>query len=637
MNHKRLGRRRVRALCTAGVALILASAMPMSAQAGPREDMKGAYATALDHFNNLDYEAASGSIESGIAAAQSAGAGQDPTLASLYVLKAALLYSNEGDEARARIVESLKRAVALNYYVVVPIEVRSDELSGMLDEARSQGGQSQPDPITHAFPTPECGGDLVFEALLGVPDGGQSALYWRFVGETDFRTVQMETFSNVATATVRADEHGDKDVEYILAAFDSGGGNVANLGTVEQPLSLPQNCGGAVAAGDGDAGDGDGDGDAGDGDAGDGDAGDGDGGKGKGGNTGLPKFFVNIGLGTGFGIARGTVETSYTAYRPSDANFSYEAEEHACAIARWIGGPKGLPDADQLVGDGNPDTPLDPTTVLPGSGFDVYAPPGQADEIAAAYNPRSCGERHPVAPGLASAPFHIAPEFGFRVSDRIVLSVFGRLQVVTGSKVFAPDPDTPYGDPQEVDESKKPGTQYWEDVYNSNPRGVQIKPSFTWAVGGKFKYMLGKEGKKFRPFVGAFGGYGRSRLRVNLGFGQDRNGNSVPDDEEIAADAKDQNGTDCFQVWPYNGACDGIGNPVGTHPDNQTAGSVRAGASGDRVDTVAIGPGFVGGSVGFNYQIHKHFALFGEFQVSGWFPDTGSVLFDLNVGPAITF
>ena len=635
MKRMRLDRGRAGALCSAAAAALMALALPTSALATPRDDMRDAYATALDQFNNLDYPAAAATIESGISKAQSEGAGGDPSLASLYVLKAALLYSNEGDAAQARIMEALKRAVGLNYHVVIPVEVRSQELSTMLAQARKSTGQAEPDPITHTFPEPACGGELVFEALLGVPDGGQAALYWRFVGETDFRTVQMETFSNVATAVVRSAEHNDQDIEYILAAFDAGGNNVANLGTVEQPLSLPQNCGAAVGDGDGDVvGDGDGDAGDGDGDTGDGD-GDGDDGGAKGSST-LPKFWFNIGLGTGFGIARGNVEASYTAYRPASADFLYGAEEHACAIARWIGGPDGLPSAEDLVGDGDPNTPLDTSMVHPMSAFGVYSPPGQAMEIAGAYNPQRCASKHPVSPGLASAPFHIAPEIAFRIGDRVVLGVFARLQVVTGSRVFLPDPDKPYGDPNVPTE----GTQYWDDVYADSPEGAKFSTGFTWAIGGKFKYMLGKDGKKFRPYVGAYGGYGQSRLRVNLGFGQDRNGNSVPDDEEVGADAIDAMGNQCFQVWPYNGTCDGMGNPVGSHPDNQKAGFVRQEAqnSGDtRIDTVRIGPGFLGALVGFNYQIHKNFGLFGEFQAGGWFPSTGSALFDLTVGPAITF
>ena len=618
-----------RAGWTARVALaaFLGMSWSATAEAGPRDDMREAYATALDLFNNLDYEGAAAAIESGIEEAQAQGAGNDPSLASLYLLRAALLYSNEGEAARARIIEALKRAVNLNYHVVIPVEVRSSEMSAFLQEARAATGKAAPDPITHSYPEPACGGDLVFEALLGVPDGGQAALYWRRKGESDYRAVSMETFSNVATAVVRSSEHQDGDVEYIIAAFDSNNQNVANLGTQESPLELAQKCNEPdPAVTDPPLGDGDGDG-------GDGDGKD-DPPKRE---SSLPKYWVNLGLGTGFGIARGTVDVSYAQYRPRSQDFLYGAEQHACAIARWAGGPGGpLPSDDALIDDGDPNTPIDTSTVNPASLWGTYAPAGRQAEVASAWSGAArdaCGKHHPVTTGLASAPFHIAPEFSFRLGNRVVLGVFARLQVVTGSNVVLPDPDKDLGDPN----TQAAGTQYWDDVYSPDPQGKKVKLPFTWAIGAKFKYVLGKENKPFRPYVGGFAGYGQSRLRVNLGFGQDANGNSVPDDEDVAADATDGAGTNCFQVWPYNGACNTNATPNPMSTDNQLAGTVASNAKGSRVDTVSIGPGFVGALVGFNYQIVKHFGLYGEFQVGGWFPATGSALFDLTVGPAITF
>ena len=60
-------------------------------------------------------------------------------------------------------------------------------------------------------------------------------------------------------------------------------------------------------------------------------------------------------------------------------------------------------------------------------------------------------------------------------------------------------------------------------------------------------------------------------------------------------------------------------------------------SSENRIDTVTIGPGFVGGLFGFHYQIVKYFGVFAEANVGGWFPRTGSLLFDINVGPSLTF
>ena len=200
-----------------------------------------------------------------------------------------------------------------------------------------------------------------------------------------------------------------------------------------------------------------------------------------------------------------------------------------------------------------------------------------------------------------------------------MLSVFGRLQVVTGSKVYRDDPKAP------LDAS------FQDLTTNPNPQGVRVKPGFTGAGGIKVKYFLGKDdAKKFRLFVGGFLGGGFSRLRVPMGFANDRNGNSVPDDKEVASDT-DLVGT-CQPVWPYSGGCGGMG------PGQTLAGTVAASADkSERVDTVRIGGGFLGATFGFNYQIVKNFALFAEAQVGVWFPRTTSLLIDLNLGPVITF
>src|SRR5690606_26014504 len=135
------------------------------------------------------------------------------------------------------------------------------------------------------------------------------------------------------------------------------------------------------------------------------------------------------------------------------------------------------------------------------------------------------------------------------------------------------------------------------------------------------------------PFVGADAGYGHSRLRVAMGFANDRNGSSVPDNLEIGSDV-DLAGAGCYPVWPYRNACsDGL-----TEGDNLLATTVAQNAdSANRVDVVRIGPVFFGALVGFNYQIVKNFALFGELQIGGWLPNHSSMLIDLTVGPAITF
>lgn len=563
--------------------------LPSLAHAGPRDDMKAAYDKALADANNLEYDAALGTLNGAIAAAESSGNQDDPVLASLYLLRAALTFSAEGSGAEDRILSDLERAVTLNYYVVVPVEMRSDELTKYMQQARTKTGASAPQPITLREPVESCGAPLHFEVLLSVPDGGTAALYWRKAGSgAEFAGAEMPAFSNVAEVDIPASEHGDASVEYFIYAFDASSNPVANLGLQEQPLTLEQSCQAAVVdpvpEGTEDPKPDD---------------------KPKPGASGLPRAWINIGLGTGFGIARVEAENTYRQFFPNGTQ-AYGAAEAGCAIARWV------------AGDG------DVTSLSPGQlsqAFDLYGAPGTQNAMINAYNAESCAERHPVSTGLAPAPFHIEPEVSVRIGRRISLGLFSRLQVVNGAKVFRDDP------------SKDLATSFETEVRSADPQGIKAKIAFSWAIGLKFKYFLGKDEKKLRPFVGAFAGYGNTRLRVDMGFANDRNGNSVPDNLEVGSDV-DLSGMGCFPVWPYNGSC----SEDPSEGDNLLASTVASNAdASNRVDVVRIGPVFFGALVGFNYQIVKNFALFGELQIGAWLPNQSSMLIDLNVGPAITF
>ncbi|PRQ02609.1 hypothetical protein ENSA5_21520 [Enhygromyxa salina] len=320
----------------------------------------------------------------------------------------------------------------------------------------------------------------------------------------------------------------------------------------------------------------------------------------------LPRVWINLGIGTGFGVASGTAENTYRQFFPRGEQ-AYGPAESGCAIARWVAGTRDV-------------------TEVPGAelvqAFDTFGAPGTTGDMMMAYNAAQCAERHPVSTGMAIAPFHVEPEISVRIGKRVSLGLYSRLQVVTAASVYRDDP------------SKDLTTSFNDDVRNPTPVGVKQSTTFSWTIGAKFKYFLGKEEWKLRPFVGAFGGYGNSRLRVNMGFANDRNGNSVPDDLEIGTDT-DINGAGCFPVWPYNASCDGDMNA--TNDQNLAANVAASADSSDRVDVVRIGPAFIGALVGFNYQIVKHFAVFGELGLGGWFPDQSSFLIDITVGPAITF
>jgi hypothetical protein len=214
----------------------------------------------------------------------------------------------------------------------------------------------------------------------------------------------------------------------------------------------------------------------------------------------------------------------------------------------------------------------------------------------------------------------------------VQLSLFSRLQVVTGSKVYRGD------DPKGANDL---ALHYNNSMRAADAGGVGeiSRPPFTWALGLKVRGMLRAPGKKFRPFLGGFVGYGAARYRVNMGFANDRNGNSVPDDQEVALDQvpdpMNPGSSLCVPVFPYGSSCQG---DAAAMTDQTLAQSQLATADkAPRIDTVRAGPAFVGALVGFNYQIVKHFAFYSELHIGGWFNKQTSLLFDLTIGPSITF
>ena len=598
------------------------------ATALPRNDMRSAYGRALAAFNDLEIEAALDTVSGAIAEAESSGAGDDPVLASLFLLRAGLRYSLEGADGRAAVLEDLTRAVTLNYYVVVPLEFRSEELSAFLTEARRMSGRKAPSRIEHKLPEVTCEQDIQFEALLGVPDGGTAVLYWKRASADSFQEVEMEVFSNVAETTVSAPEHGDFDVEYAIYSFDANGQAAYNKGTADQPIVLRLGCKEeepAVAP------------------------------------TEeideappmevipLPKVWINLGLGTGFGLAKGRAEKTYYQYFPNSPGSQYTPESYACALARWAAGgiDDPLPDPIEFYG-------ADAANPNSASLVGKFGPtvPQQAAQVAGAYDPTKCGTHHPVTTGLAGSPFFIQPEVQVKVMDRLTVSLYGRLQVVSGSKVIRDDPNKDLGSPDfcgdtGIESTGANGTSWCDDIYTADPQSkYRDRPPFTWAVGSKIRYYFLKDTSKIRLFAGGFGGFGQSRLRVDMGFANDTNGNSIPDNREDTNGYFALNPSDastCFPIFPYRDACANLAE-VGGNPDtpveSRTIASQFANSSASaatRYDTVAIGQGFLGGMFGFNYQIMKNFAVFGEIQVGGWFPKNSSFLVDLNVGPAITF
>jgi hypothetical protein len=206
------------------------------------------------------------------------------------------------------------------------------------------------------------------------------------------------------------------------------------------------------------------------------------------------------------------------------------------------------------------------------------------------------------------------------VHPSLYVSAFARLQLVHGSRVYTDDPERTLGD------------SLAQDVLSASPDGRRRTPPFSWALGAKLKYVFGRG--RLRPFVGGFVAVGRARLRVPLGFSNDRNGNSVPDGRERALTGPvDAHGNVqpelCVDVWPYRGCTDGDAGSL--------AAAVRNRPRDERIDTVRLGPGVMGALGGVHFQATKHFALTAELQLGLWFPENATVLADLVAGPALTF
>ncbi len=607
--------RRLAALAPFVLAVLLCLGAA-TAQAAPRDDIKSAYSAAKQQFNDLDLDAALSTLDTAVGRAEGAGLGADPLLGPVHVLRGGIIFSNTGNKAQT--LAAFKQGVAVDHNVQLPIELRSPDLVKLLEEARRSVPKPSNDAIIHTPPTMVAGADLEITALSNVPmpDGAQLVLYWRKKGDTaEFTGETMDTFGNFGSIVLPVAKHGDAGIEYFIYVFDAKQAALANRGDKERPLVIePPEGGGAVVGG--------GTGKPKDKDKKPKDKGP----TGKSpckewwrGDCVLPRMWIKIGLGTGFGIARGTAEQTYQQFTPGPGSMSYGVREQACAVERWYAA--NAPIARDPVEFGQHLSAI--AMIGPG------VLPASQQELQAAYDANYCGRRHPVTTGMASAPFHIAPEISLRVSRNIAISIYSRLQVVTGSRVFTEDP------------TKQATESFNLDVRSGNPEGFRRKPPFSFSIGVKFKYYFGKDDKKFRLFAGAFAGYGFARLRVNMGFANDRNGNSVPDTIESGLSGPLDNegkvaAATCVPVWPYNGGC---GTDAAGMSERALADSVRINtpASDTRIDTVRLGPGMVGGLFGFNYQIIKYFSIFAELNVGGWFPSTSSVLFDINFGPAITF
>jgi len=588
----------VRSAVAVAVAVAVAASWMFSATARAGEPApprwRAAYQEARDHVDALDLEAAIAKLDAVLADAMTQGRAQDPALAPLLALQAAIMVALGVDEAESLAV--LRRAVVLDYAVSAPIELRSAEFEALLAKARE--GLPPPSPVLRVEPGPRVvGSDLGFDVEVPYPVSPEARLvvYWRRAAPSAgaYEAEPLERFGSAAWGHLSAAQHGDLSLEYFVVVFDDEQRELARSGSADAPHrlagSIPTPAPSAQPSAPKPT-------------------------------AALPRVLLPVGIGFGFGLARGTAERSYAAMNPGASG--YGIAEQACAMERWAAADRPLARDQAQFGERWAEIAASDPSVLP-------AP---LATLTTAYDPNACAARESVSNRVALAPLQITPEIGVRVAPTVVVSVFARLQVVTADEVLSSsDPQGRWSEAfAEVRAPQPSGTA----------QGLQ-EPPFTYAVGAKVRAFVGDPSRRVRWFVGGFAGYGFARYRVPLPLSQDRNGNSVADASETGISGpRDAQGEvipeTCVAVWPYNGAC---APGPGGEADRGLASGVRANTSASerRVDTVKIGPGFAGALFGLYFPWVKHFGLFAEIDVGVWFPDSTSLLVDLNVGPVLSF
>jgi hypothetical protein len=203
----------------------------------PGDPLQAAYDRALLQATELDMEGAWKTLSGAIAAAQKRGSGEDPALARPIALAAAVLMSKDKDPAKATAL--LERAVSLDYYVGLPVELASPALKKAL--AKVRGGMSPPrEPLQVFDPVARKDGSIAFRAhvQMETPPGAQVVLYWRKTGGGEFIALELATNGNLATAALPAVAHRGSDLDYFVYVFDAKQQPLANKGTAEEPVGF---------------------------------------------------------------------------------------------------------------------------------------------------------------------------------------------------------------------------------------------------------------------------------------------------------------------------------------------------------------------------------------------------------------
>lgn len=579
-----------------GVALFVScfvSSLPARAALAP-EDLEDRYRESLRKATQEnDISGATNEVDGALTVFRTENP-ENPQLAALHLLRGVLLFAVDGDAAKADILNSFKAALRVHPWAQFEPSMRSEPLDALLEEARSELGQDPPSRgIAPGKTDPRCGEALsLYVAYSDELEIDSAEFHWRSAGETAFEAREMDRFAGVASLELAPHEHEDQDGEYFITLHDASGEQRASVGSASSPQSFGLDCPGAQR-------------------------------KEKTPPSGrkkdtrrrsrqrktrkerLRRIGLRVSAGTGWGVSYGESERVYDVANPNKPGH-YSLLATACAIARRAA-PRGgaLPSTAELYGK---DASAPGQESIFGR---VASSPQQAAQLASVYDEARCKQRHPINAGVAPSLFHLEPELSVRVSEKLELALFSRLQLIHGMNIQAPVQGAP------LDEVK--------------PAFERLELPMPWTVGLAARYRKQVARVKGLSWsVGGYAGYGRAALVVPMPFGHDRNGNSVADENEVSCSIAPGQAP----VFP---AMDGCTNPDAS---KQAIDELRALAKkGDQArDVLELGNIFAGVELGVEYLFTPMVGLSASGQIGVWF--TGhrpSGLVDLKLGPSFHF
>ncbi len=200
--------------------------------------------------------------------------------------------------------------------------------------------------------------------------------------------------------------------------------------------------------------------------------------------------------------------------------------------------------------------------LMPGFGVG-YAPASAHTEVAWQLGPQGLYRQLPVGKGGAViAPFHLSLEVGWMFTKNFSLSALGRFQVATGANA-------------ETDSS-----------FPASQRSTKAIGAAAGLLRARFRFLNGK----FHPYVHIDIGGGEIRQMLDVSSAMDPKSPPLVD--------------------RYSGESLNLGNTMIT-PQRVCP------ASGNCIDSIAIGTFLIGGGAGLWWDVAKHFALIFDVNLLG--------------------